>query len=129
MSASSQSIIKIYNDSPINGKSTGLTTIGQFGLPFFISDIFIRVDSVTGLVLTPPVVSFGTNGNADNLAPAVLLPSSVLVPGAVIRITDLLTFANGYVLADTDILCKVVTAALGGSTYTFTVFVAGFYTA
>lgn len=121
-------LLFLFYDFPINGKATGLTTIGQFGLPFFISDIFIRVDSVTGLVLTPPVVSFGTNGNADNIASAVLFLGSVLVPGAIIRITDLLNFANGYVLAETNILCKVATAALGGFGYIFTVFVAGFYT-
>lgn len=104
----------------IDGKSTGQTTIftvpaGKVWLP---SGFMVRLITKTGAVLTPPVMSFGSNGSANDIAIAAGL-TSLLGVG---NFNMVLPVNNAVpVTAGNPVKVNVTVAAIGGTVYDFQV--------
>lgn len=125
MAASSQSVVKLKNDTEINGKTTGVNTIDQFGIDFLINDIFIEPTEITGLLLLGPTISIGTNEDANNIMSAVLPSTSILVVDNIVSLLGLgAAIKNHRVPQETNVLCKVASAA-SATTFKFNVIVTG----
>lgn len=113
------------NGSPHDATSTGTSTVHSTGTGEDIipTAVTFFINNKSGTILTPAVVSVGTNSpNYDNLVSATVL-------GTVVdnSLTAFLTSNTTKIAANSDIKVKVTTAAAGISpVLDFSVYVSGF---